>query len=161
MMHDKIIMRKEVREKEQKLADAILGLPDLTNEHGQGASSLLQAEEAVGITPAPIGPPGPPGPPGMNGPPGPVGSDGPPGPQGEQGDPGPTGEQGARGPPGQDGDPGPQPAPQAPPGGLVTMPMIGALAGFNIVGVAIVFFVLDRQAKAKHEAAQQAVAVSW
>ena len=49
-----------------------------------------------------------------------------------------------------DGDPGPSPAPQPPPGGLVTMPLVGAVAAFNVVCVAIVFLVLDQQAKKKH-----------
>jgi len=42
------------------------------------------------------------------------------------------------------------------------MPLVGALAGFNVVGIAVVFFVLDRKAKEKYQKDTfQEVAEDW
>mmetsp|Transcript_19556 Transcript_19556/g.31707 ORF Transcript_19556/g.31707 Transcript_19556/m.31707 type:complete len:188 (+) Transcript_19556:99-662(+) len=103
-----------------------------------------------GITPAPLGPPGPAGPPGRKGPvgdPGPV--NGLPGDPGPPGNAGPQGEPGPPGPPGHEGAPGPAPPPAKLPEGLMSVTFVGALAGFNFVALAVIFCVLDMNAKKK------------
>jgi len=109
----------------------------------------------VGDDPAPgpapaRGPPGPPGPPGKNGPEGLAGIPGAQGTPGIPGDLGPQGPKGPRGGRGPPGDPGPGSEAFAHPGGIVSIPMIGILAGINLVGVGVVYAIVDKQARRKY-----------
>mmetsp|Transcript_50814 Transcript_50814/g.80525 ORF Transcript_50814/g.80525 Transcript_50814/m.80525 type:complete len:242 (+) Transcript_50814:78-803(+) len=125
-----------------------------SHQNGQQPAALIevahQEQSFAAFTPAPAGPPGPRGPPGMPGNQGAQGHPGPPGVEGPYGPDGPEGEPGERGPPGPPGDPGKSEPPAAPAGGIVSIPMVGAAVGFNVVLVAIVFLFLNQQAKTTH-----------
>jgi len=145
------VMEESASLQEQKVAEAIRQLPD-HGKAGSSTGSLLEGQVSAraGTITLPAGPPGPPGAAGIIGPPGEHGIGGVPGPQGPRGENGTFGEMGPQGFAGRNGTAGPAPAPRQPPQFMVTTPMVGALGAFNIVGIAIVFFILDGQAKKKY-----------
>jgi hypothetical protein len=110
-------------------------------DYGSGFHSLISEAQMSTQSTGLIGPKGLTGPPGAEGSRGEVGSTGLVGPRGPKGEPGPQGTRGLPGLPGPKGEPGATQPPAPLPDNLVTMTLLQAMIGGNIVLLAVILAV--------------------